>query len=363
MVAIKCTIRFYAVLAFLFAFVVADDKSPVDEVYDPSAEYDPSNNYRPRNITGLGDFYSWVGSYYNATAEVELEFLFSWQYGGPLCPVWQNYTHTAKFDAVLSIIERGHWNAGNNSIIFWLTLLPQNSPSFNISSLTYEDMTNGKDFGISYPILSNSLYEHRYYRPENSRTSPPRYGSSLDLFDFTTSQMSDGAYNTSGTVLRQCDREGHISSFANFSSMPVCDSTTQTDDAGLWILNSPFWNTEGGDEFQYPHISIHFDDKTASLTLDASFHLEPYIHPNQTRRGPSAQGFLRVRFSGVLDEYHSDTLNLNGSTPTWLRTVGFSNDSSNIGYSETSESSAEKLNLGLAFTLIGITTFVMITIL
>lgn len=25
-------------------------------------DYDPASNYRPRNVTGLGDFYGWVGS-------------------------------------------------------------------------------------------------------------------------------------------------------------------------------------------------------------------------------------------------------------------------------------------------------------
>ncbi|KAL6918848.1 hypothetical protein FSHL1_002844 [Fusarium sambucinum] len=347
MVAIKRTIRFYAILAFLFAFVLAEDES--DEVYDPSAEYDPSNNYRPRNITGLGDFYSWVGSYYNATAEVELEFVFGWQWGEPLCPVWQNYTHTAKFDAILSILERGHWSAGSNSVIFWLTLLPQNSPQFNVSSLTYKDMYDGEDFGISYPILTNDLWEHRWYLVGNHIVPPPRNGSSFDVFDFTTSQMSDGAYNISGTAGQDREYRGSLSQFANFT-MPVCNSTIQTNDVRLSIVESSYWHTYGWDEYQYPHTSIQFDGKTANLTLDASFYAQPHIHPNQTSAGPSAQGFLRVRFSGVLDEYHSDTLSLNGSTPTWLRTVGFSNDSSNIGYSEGLENSAETVNLRLAFT-------------
>jgi hypothetical protein len=61
MLAIKRMVQAYAILAFSLAFVIAKDESSPED-YDPSAAYDPSNNYRPRNVTGLGDFYSWVGS-------------------------------------------------------------------------------------------------------------------------------------------------------------------------------------------------------------------------------------------------------------------------------------------------------------
>jgi len=40
------------VLAGLLTLGLAEDKF----------EYDPLSNFRPRNITGLGDFYGWVGS-------------------------------------------------------------------------------------------------------------------------------------------------------------------------------------------------------------------------------------------------------------------------------------------------------------
>ncbi|QPC74604.1 hypothetical protein HYE68_005356 [Fusarium pseudograminearum] len=317
--------QIYAILAFLFGFSLAQD------------DYDPSTNYRPRNVTGLGDFYSWVGSYYNATAIVELEFLFGREFGKPLCPQLENQTYTTKFDVVLSILERGHWNSGDNSVIFLLTLLPQISPPFNVSNLTFENMWEWRQLGLSHPIYSASLVDHKSSGPWR-----PESGSSPDLFNFTTSQVSGGAYNISGTLYPHRD-PGGPDYFGILNGLPVCDSTKQADGALVTMLRDPEGEALG--EFQYPHTSIQFDNKTVNFTLDASFHSTSNVHENSTSEHITVSGLLRVRFSGVLDAYHSDTLSLKGSKPTWLRTVGFSNDSSNIGYIE---SSAGKLYLGIA---------------
>jgi hypothetical protein len=63
MFPIKRIVQLYAILATLLTFTLAEDGPLMNENYDPAEEYDPLNNYRPRNVTGLGDFYSWVGSY------------------------------------------------------------------------------------------------------------------------------------------------------------------------------------------------------------------------------------------------------------------------------------------------------------
>ncbi|UZP32330.1 hypothetical protein NXS19_000146 [Fusarium pseudograminearum] len=317
--------QIYAILTFLFGFSLAQD------------DYDPSTNYRPRNITGLGDFYSWVGSYNNATAVVELEFLFGREFGKPLCPQLENQTYTTKFDVVLSILERGHWNSGDNSVIFLLTLLPQISPPFNISTLTFEYV------GMAVPWLIASHIFCFFLRP--------------DLLNFTTSPVSRGAYNISGTLYPHRDPAGP-EYFGILNGLPVCDSTKQADGALVTMMRDPGRDGEALGEFQYFHTSIQFDDKTANFTLDASFESTSNVHRNQTSQGITVSGLLRVRFSGVLDAYHSDTLSLKDSTPTWLRTVGFSNDSSNIGYIE---SSAGKLYLGIALPSIVTILAIIIT--
>ncbi|WXC54168.1 hypothetical protein SNK03_000173 [Fusarium graminearum] len=287
-----------------------------------------------------------VESYYNATAVVELEFLFGREYGKPLCPQLENQTYTTNFDVILSILERGHWNSGDNTVIFLLTLLPQISPPFNVSNLTFENMWEWRYLGLSHPIYSVSFFGHQDHKSKSSGSWRPESGSSPDLFNFTTSQVSGGAYNISGTLYPHRD-PGGPSYFGILSGLPLCDSTKQTDGALVTMMRDP--DDEALGEFQYPHTSIQFDDKTANFTLDASFQSTSNVHENSTSQGITVSGLLRVRFSGVLDAYHSDTLSLKGSTPTWLRTVGFSNDSSNIGYRE---SSAGKLYLGIALTSI-----------
>ena len=74
-----------------------------------------------------------------------------------LCSKLKNKTTTLKYDAVLSVLERGPWNAGNNSMIFWLTLMPQTSPAYNVSDLPTDFMWNTKRKNISIPIYSNEL--------------------------------------------------------------------------------------------------------------------------------------------------------------------------------------------------------------
>lgn len=44
------------------------------------------------------------------------------------------------------------------------------------------------------------------------------------------------------------------------------------------------------------------------------------------------QGKIKISYFGVIDLYHSDILVNTSATPTWLRTVGFGNNSMNIGY-------------------------------
>jgi len=44
---------------FLLSFITSGF---AEEEEDEKKEYAPTENRRPENVTGLGDFYSWVGS-------------------------------------------------------------------------------------------------------------------------------------------------------------------------------------------------------------------------------------------------------------------------------------------------------------
>ncbi|KAF5708535.1 hypothetical protein FMUND_10554 [Fusarium mundagurra] len=299
--------------------------------------YDNSTNYRPRNVTGLGDFYQWVGSYYNATAEVELtpifgdvwnETIFGPNYTDNLCSELKNSTQITKYDTILSILEKGKWNAGSNSVIFWLTLIPKSSAGFNVSSL-------GADFTPS---------PDGYWRPQK--------GKGPDIFNFTTTQADSGAYNISALLQRNIPES--YSSSLNLT-MPVCNTTELSGDYSVNIAEFRSWEAEDWDNFRWPNISVMFDDKMANLTMDAVFSARPYVWPNATTEwsapttgSPGAHGFIQIRVSGVIDAYHSDSLSLENETPVWQRTVGFGNDSSNIGYGVDSAA----IKLSTEFTIV-----------
>lgn len=88
-------------------------------------------------------------------------------------------------------------------------------------------------------------------------------------------------------------------------------------------------------------MNVTFDDQTANFTLDGDFAAYPFVRSNDTgyiggesgEIGRGVQGTIRFTFKGILDAYHSDVLDMNTSSPTWLRTVGFGNNSLNIGNS------------------------------
>ncbi|KAF5671246.1 hypothetical protein FHETE_4216 [Fusarium heterosporum] len=322
-------------------------------------KYDNSTNYRPGNVTGLGDFYQWVGSYYNATAEVELkpvfgdvwnESLYGPNYTDNLCSELKNSTQIVKYDAILSILEKGRWNAGSNAVIFWLTLIPKSLSPFNVSSLGADFMISNHPVGLQFPLFSVQPTPNGYWRPKE--------GQGPDNFNFTTTLTKSGAYNISTTLLPNM-RESY-SSRLNLT-MPVCNTTELSGDYRVDVQENQSWDTEGWDDWNYPNISVQFDDKTANLTMNAVFSTNPYVWPNMsdlstpTTGNPGATGFMQIRVAGLLDSYHSDLLSLNETTPTWLRTVGFGNESSNIGY----ESRAMKLSLEFTLATLAIATCIV----
>ena len=137
-------------------------------------------------------------------------------------------------------------------------------------------------------------------------------------------------------------------------TLPVCNTTYLTGDYNVGMLLTTWWTTEGWDEFRYPDVSVQFDNKTANLTLDGVFSAIPYVQSDYsinggpTTSGPWAHGFIKFRFAGALDAYHSDLLSLDSDEPSWLRTVGFENNPSNIGYGSNAD--RPRFGSGIAIT-------------
>jgi hypothetical protein len=59
-----------------------------------------------------------------------------------------------------------------------------------------------------------------------------------------------------------------------------------------------------------------------------------------------------MTFAGVIDSYHSDVLKNDTSTPSWLRSVGYQNNSLNIAYKSASTASWAIGSLTLTATLV-----------
>jgi hypothetical protein len=140
--------------------------------------------------------------------------------------------------------------------------------------------------------------------------------------------------------------------------IPVCNSTEYKEEWEVMILDEGYYyDTDPGVwtgpvEYDYPETSLQFDDKTANLTFSAFWVAYAIRQPNYrevvnnpslpTWRHSSVIGRVSFNFSGVLDEYHSDVLSLENPLPVWQRTVGFGNNSANIGYGDTPDSRGER---------------------
>lgn len=86
-----------------------------------------------------------------------------------------------------------------------------------------------------------------------------------------------------------------------------------------------------------PVLDIQFDGKTANLSVNGYFIGYDTVKEGTmtSTDGMLVVGGMKVSFLGVLDAYHSDVLANDTATPTWLRTVGFQNNSLNVGYTST----------------------------
>lgn len=155
------------------------------------------------------------------------------------------------------------------------------------------------------------------------------------------------------------------SSIATNFTLPVCNATYLTGDYSVGMSLAKWWNTEGWDEFRYPNVSVQFDDKTANLTLDGTFYANPYVQSDYTvgggptLGGPGVHGFIQVRFNGILDAYHSDSLSLDSNDPSWLRTVGFENNPANIGYGSKADRTRLELVVAIAAIMMSVAAIVL----
>ncbi|RAK98114.1 uncharacterized protein BO80DRAFT_427633 [Aspergillus ibericus CBS 121593] len=283
-------------------------------------DYNPALNFRPDNVT-LSNLYYWVGSYYNGTTDVELL-----PYAGlastyrSLCPNLANTTITKQYETVLALTEPSTYNTGYDPVNAFLTLWP---PGFNFSSLPYptsSDETLELDSSLEFALFS----------------SDPTYwveGSVENNFNWTLNATQSPPYSLSST-LTEYDGQGGFS-----SNVTSCNGTDTVE----WTFYPLPWNLNGtGYNLPDPVIDLEFDVKTANLSLEGYF-IGYEVVKEGSKTGSSmvlAVGKLKLTFLGVLDAYHSDVLVNTTDTPTWLRTVGFQNNSLNVGYTSVASGSS-----------------------
>ncbi|KAJ5604868.1 hypothetical protein N7510_010022 [Penicillium lagena] len=246
--------------------------------------------------------------------------------GDALCAPLQNYTTTMKWTSILAITDRGTYNTGSNPVNIWLTLIP---PNYNWSTLPWESsILENNPFW--WPLDSS---QPTWIAQENTTAVP-------DNFNFTATK-SQNTFSLGGILN---DTSGLSSWSYDDILMPTCNSSYYNGKWQFGTLQIPgdwWWSTRGWKSFMLPMMNVTFDDQTANLTLDGDFAAYPFLRSNDTNYiggsngelGSAVQGTIRFTFNGVLDAYHSDVLDMNASSPTWLRTVGFGNNTLNIGNS------------------------------
>ncbi|KAJ5116976.1 hypothetical protein N7456_001324 [Penicillium angulare] len=174
-----------------------------------------------------------------------------------------------------------------------------------------------------------------YVNNATTESDAPTNAFVKDIFNLTLSSGTKKApYDLTGTI------ENADSMLASFNmDLKSCDNSTETSQNQMTLVDRD-WSNNAGWNWTYPAVEIQFDSQTANFTLNGYAAAIPYlinrVDPLSALGPDEVQGRIKVSFYGVIDPYYSDTLVNTSSTPTWLRTVGFGNNSVNIGYNSGS---------------------------
>ncbi|KAJ5119340.1 hypothetical protein N7448_010009 [Penicillium atrosanguineum] len=295
--------------------------------------YDPSLTFRPTNVTENG-LYHWTGSYYNGTTT--LEFI---PFGGlssddtddevwQSCPKLRGTTIDTVYETRLAITESDEYNLGNNPINTYLTTW---EPNFNFSSLPATETM--ADMPLKWGLLSSNpmyYFDNLLYVKDN--------------FNYTLAETKSAPYNLSSTLSKY-----YGDGLLNFN-MTSCDGKSDVAWDGA-LINKSWWANVGNNHsYPDPVLNLQFDGNTANLTIEGYFDATPKPTGNNTFNTVDieARGKVKITFLGTIDSYHSDVLVNDTSKPTWKRTVGFNNNTLNVGYngSSTSTNGAPSQQLG-----------------
>lgn len=188
--------------------------------------------------------------------------------------------------------------------------------------------------------------ENMYRWVENTTITEPYFNISL-------TETNGAPYNLSSSLIPP---QGPQILYPNMTS---CNTTIDRSEWEANVITEPWWDNVDWN-WTYPVLGLQFDNLTANLTLDGYFTAYPYMLSNVSIDNTTleiddfntVQGKFKIRFLGVIDNYHSDVLVEDSPTPNWLRSVGFRNNSLNIGYNEASRGYGRSHLLGVVGTML-----------
>lgn len=163
-----------------------------------------------------------------------------------------------------------------------------------------------------------------------------------DNFNFTLAETKSAPYNLSNTLSKY-----YGDGVLDFN-MTSCNGKDTIEWDGS-LINQYWWHNVGfNHSYPDPVLNLQFDGQIANLTIDGYFDATPKPTGNHTFNTVDieARGKMRISFSGSIDSYHSDILVNDSATPTWKRTVGFNNNTLNVGDKSTSTSAAPAQRFG-----------------
>ncbi|KAJ5667732.1 uncharacterized protein N7477_006302 [Penicillium maclennaniae] len=235
------------------------------------------------------------------------------------CPRLRGLTVIIDYETRLAITEAGEYNLGNNPINTYLTTW---DPNFNFSSLpATETMAS---MPLKWGLLSSNpmyTFDDLLYVKDN--------------FNYTLADTKSAPFNLSSTLSTYYG-EGGLQ--FNIS----CDGKEEVAWIG-YLINKSWWPNMGNNHsYPDPVLNLQFDGNTANLTIEGYFDATPKPTGNHTFNTVDieAHGNVKITFLGTIDRYHSDVLVNDTSRPTWKRTVGFNNNTLNVG----DKSSSTKAN-------------------
>lgn len=161
-----------------------------------------------------------------------------------------------------------------------------------------------------------------------------------DNFNFTLAETKAAPYHLSST-LSEYYGDGALE-----FNMTSCDGEDTVEWSGN-LIDELWWKKPSyNHSYPDPVLNLQFDGQTANLTVDGYYLAVPKPTGNNTFNTVDieARGTMKISFLGRIDSYHSDVLVNDSSTPTWKRSVGFNNNTLNVG--DTASSGAPSQQFG-----------------